>query len=162
VNLYDVDKLIAQTRKLAVEYKQATGKSLPVTNEIAIHDVIRLMDLEPVAASDVGYDAIGLTGERDGRKIQIKGRTILSNSKSSQRIGQIKMDQDWDSVMLILMDDSYQPIEIFEALRSQILETVDKANTKRRNRGALSVGKFKMIAQLVWSKNEDIPITFGI
>lgn len=155
MGLYNVDKLIAQTRKLAVEYRQATGKSLPVTNEIAIHDVIRLMGLKPAEEGQMGFDAIGL-GERSGRKIQIKGRTIVNGSKKSPRMGQIKIEQDWDSVMLILMDNTYEPMEIYEAQRTQILQSVENTSTKRRNRGVLSVNKFKMIGQKVWSKEEGL------
>ncbi len=148
MSLYDVDKLIAETRKLAVQYRQATGKTLPVTGEIAVHDVIRLLNLTPAAQDQNGFDALDINGKR----IQIKGRTLLSNSKSSQRIGQIKQDADWDSVMLVLMDEEYQPIEIYEAGRDVILETAKKTSTKRRNRGILSVARFKMLGNCVWQR----------
>lgn len=157
MSVYDVDKLMLEARKLAAEYRKATGKPLGISNEIAVHDVIRLMQLQAVDAGTGGYDAVG-TGEREGKRIQIKGRTINPNkedSGSSQRIGQIKAEQEWDSVMLILMDDSYEPIEIYEAERDQILEAVKQSSTKRRNRGAMSVNKFKAIGKRVWSAQEN-------
>ena len=147
---YDVEKLMLEARKLAVNFRQATGKPLGISNEIAVHDVIRLMQLEAVeAGGNGGYDAIG-TGERAGKRIQIKGRSIASDSKSSQRIGQIKQDKEWDSIMLILLDDSYEPLEIYEAERQPILDVVSQTSHKRRNRGALSVARFKKIGRLVW------------
>jgi len=150
LSVYDVEKLMVEARKLAAQYRVATGKPLGISSEIAVHDVIRLMDLQPAENPQAGYDAIG-TGEREGRRVQIKGRTISDEAKTNQRIGQIKVDQQWDSVMLILMNEQYEPLEIYEAQREQILEAVANTSSKRRNRGALSVAKFKHLGQLVWS-----------
>lgn len=153
MSVYDVDKLMLEARRLAAEYRRATGKPLGISNEIAVHDVIRIMGLEAAGADTSGYDAVG-TRERKGQRIQIKGRSIASEAKSSQRIGQIKMDQEWDSVMLILMGEDYAPIEIYEASRDAIIDAVKKSSTKRRNRGALSVAKFKYIGKRVWAETE--------
>jgi hypothetical protein len=148
LSVYDVDKLMLEARKLAAQYRIATGKPLGISTEISVHDVIRIMGLKSVDAP--GYDAIG-TGAREGKRIQIKGRTVTDSSKSNERIGQIKVDQEWDSVMLVLMNEYYEPLEIYEAQRQQILQAVAATSTKRRNRGALSVAKFKHIGQRVWS-----------
>ena len=130
-----------------------------ISTEIAMHDVIRLMDLKPVENHQAGYDAVG-TGARAGKRIQIKGRSVSDEAKSNQRIGQIKVDQEWDSVMLVLMNDQYEPLEIYEAEREQILQAVANTSTKRRNRGALSVAKFKHLGRLVWSADSQKPTKF--
>ena len=148
MSVYDVDKLMLEARKLAAQYRIATGKPLGISTEIAVHDVIRIMDLKAVEAP--GHDAIG-KGVREGKRIQIKGRTVSNDPKANERIGQIKTDQAWDSVMLVLMNEHYEPLEIYEAQREQILQAVANTSAKRRNRGALSVAKFKHIGQLVWS-----------
>lgn len=153
MGVYDVNKLMLEARKLAADYRRATGKPLGISNEIAVHDVIRLMKLVPAEPGAGGYDAIG-TGTREGRYIQIKGRTIFDDNKSGQRIGQVKMDQDWDSVMLILMDDDYEPSEIFEAEREVINEAMAETSAKRAKRGAMSVARFKAISELVWSSTD--------
>lgn len=153
MSVYDVDKLMLEARKLAADYRRATGKPLGISNEIAVHDVIRLMQLRPVDSGIGGYDAVG-TGEREGKRIQIKGRSLQTDkddASSGQRIGQIKTEQEWDSVMLILMDEAYEPLEIYEAERDEILEVVKKSSSKRRKRGAMSVNKFKAIGKRVWS-----------
>ena len=124
--VYDVDKLMHEARKLAATYRRATGQALGISNEIAIHDVIRLMKLVPAEPGAGGYDAIG-TGSREGKYIQIKGRTIFSDAKSTPRIGQIKMEQDWDSVMLILMNEDYEAQAIYEADREAIVAATDIA-----------------------------------
>lgn len=153
MSVYDVDKLMQEARKLAASYRLATGKPLGISNEIAVHDVIRLMQLRPAPLGDGGYDAIG-TGMRDGKLIQIKGRTVNPNASSSQRIGQIKQEQEWDSIMLILMNEQYEPMEIYEAERDNILEAVEQTSAKRRNRGAMSVNKFKKIGRRVWANRD--------
>jgi len=155
VSVYDVDKLMLEARKLAADYRKATGKPLGISSEIAIHDVARLMNLELDEASPGGYDAIG-KGKREGKKIQIKGRTVSADMKSNQRVGQLKVDQEWDIVMLVLLNDDYEPIEIYEAARDKIVEVIHSSNSKRRNRGVLSVAKFKHIAELIWTAEDGV------
>ena len=72
------------------------------------------------------------------KRIQIKSRTIFDESKSGQRIGQLNIDQAWDSVVLVLMDEEYEPYEIYEAEREDILEYINSASSGRAKRGALS------------------------
>ncbi len=148
MSLYAADKLISQARQLAAEYRRTMGKPLPgIGNEIAVHDAIRLLELEPAPPQAGGYDAIDPA--RDGWRIQIKSRTIFDESKSGQRIGQVKVDQPWDSLLLVLMDEAYEPFEIHEADREEMLEYL--RDSKRSKRGAMSVARFKIIGRLVWS-----------
>ena len=151
--VYDVDKLMREARKLAADYRRATGQALGISSEIATHDVIRLMKLVPAEPGVGGYDAIG-TGSREGKYIQIKGRTIFNDKKSGQRIGQIKIDQDWDSVMLILMNEDYEAQAIYEADREVLVEAMEETSEKRAKRGAMSVARFKAIGTLVWSVDD--------
>jgi hypothetical protein len=151
--VYDVDKLMHEARKLAADYRRATGQALGISNEIATHDVIRLMKLVPAEPGAGGYDAIG-TGSREGKYIQIKGRTLFNDKKSGQRVGQIKMEQDWDSVMLILMNENYEAQAIYEADRETLTEAAEETSEKRAKRGAMSVAKFKAIGTLVWSVDD--------
>jgi hypothetical protein len=153
--VYDVEKLMREARKLAADYRRATGKPLGISTEIAVHDVIRLMGLVPAQPNAGGYDAIG-TGPRQGKYIQIKGRTLFEDSKGVQRIGQLKTEQEWDSVMLILMDDDYEPLEIYEAERAALLEAVAETSANRAKRGAMSVGRFKAIGRKVWAAGKGV------
>lgn len=153
--VYDVDKLMTEARKLAADYRRATGKTLGISSEIAVHDVIRLMRLVPAQPDAGGYDALG-TGSREGRRIQIKGRTLFGEAKKGQRIGQIKADQAWDSIMLILMDENYEPQQIFEASREAIEAAAGETSANRAKRGAMSVARFKAIGELVWSQERGL------
>ncbi len=157
MSVYSVDKLIAEARRLAADYRRATGRPLAgVSSEICQHDAARLLDLEICDAAVGGYDAIG-KGQRAGKRIQIKGRAIFDERKSGYRIGQLKVDQEWDSVMLVLMDESLEPFEIYEAEREHILADLEQAKAKRRSsRGAMSVARFKNIARLVWTRENGV------
>lgn len=154
MTVYDLDKLMSEARHLAAEYRRATGKSLGgVSGEIAEFDAARLLDLDLIRDAG-GYDAIG-RGSREGKRIQIKGRAVFDESRSGQRIGQLKIDREWDSVMLVLMDQDFESFEIYEAEREDVLEAIEgSGNSRRTKRGLLSVAKFKIIGRLVWSASE--------
>jgi len=155
LSIYAEEKLISQARQLAADYRRTMGKPLPgVSNEIALHDAIRLLELVPVEKSVGGYDAID--PNREDRRIQIKSRTIFDENVGSQRIGQIKVDQDWDSVVLVLMDEDYEPFEIYEAERDDLLEYVGKSSSSRAKRGILSVSRFRIISRLAWTREDGV------
>jgi len=155
VSLYSVEKLMIQTRKLAADYRRTTGKPLPVTTEIANFDAANLLGLELIQPPPGGYDAVGCSGEREGLRYQIKGRVIFDDSKGGHRIGQLKLDQEWDAVLLVLLDEDYEPFEIYEADRDTIIEAMDEGqSSKRSKRGAMSVARFKNISHLIWTREE--------
>lgn len=155
MTLYAADKLIAQARVLAAEYRRTMGKPLPgISNEIAEHDAVKLLQLKPRPEGEGGYDAIDPA--RGDLRIQIKSRTILDESKSGQRLGQLKLDKDWDTVVLVLMDENYEPYEIYEAQREEIVEFLDKSSSSRAKRGAMSVSRFKIISRLVWTRENGL------
>jgi len=157
LSVFAVDKLISEARRIAADYRKLTGKTLGgVSGEIAENDAARLLELELITDHSAGYNAIG-KGNRDGKKIQIKGRAIFEESKSGQRIGQLKLTQEWDSVVLVLMDESFEPVEIYEAEREDIMESMDETSESKRNkRGAMSVARFKHLSKLVWSAEKGL------
>lgn len=145
---YAADKLIAQARVLAAEYRKTMGKPLPgISSEIAEHDAVRLLGLESKASDAGGWDAIDPANDD---RVQIKSRTIFDESKGGERIGQLKMNQEWDAVVLVLMDENYEPYEIYRAQREDLAAALDKAGSNRAKRGAMSVARFKIIGELVW------------
>jgi hypothetical protein len=143
-----VESCLERARLLAIEYYVLTGKPLGVTGEVGEYWAARLLGLTLADARTPGYDAIG----PDNRRIQIKSRSISSNSRrKSQRIGGIKLTYEWDTVVLVLMNEHYDPVVVYEAKRDQISDAINAPGSKARNeRGALAVSKFKSIASLVW------------
>ena len=156
MGIYAVDKLIGEARRLAAEFRRTTGKALPgVSGEIAAHDAARLLDLELCEDQPGGYDAVG-RGPREGWRIQIKSRVVFDAARSGPRIGQLKLDKDWDVVMLVIMDENYEAVEILEASREAVEEALeDGAGASRRKRGAMSLARFRHIARTVWRAGED-------
>ena len=64
------------------------------------------------------------------------------------------MEQDWDSVVLVLMDENLEPYEIYEAARDEIIAALGEGvNNKRSKRGIMSVAKFRAIGHLAWSRD---------
>jgi len=88
----------------------------------------------------------------------MKSRCVLPDSKPGQRLGSIRLDHEWDTVVLILMDQAFEPLAIYEADRASVERELLRPGSKSRNeRGALGVGKFKAIGELRWSCDEGEP-----
>ena len=82
---------------------------------------------------------------------------MFDDKKTGQRIGQLKIEQEWDSIMMVMMDEQYEPVEIREAEREDIIEAIKVSEeSKRSKRGAMSVAKFKNISRLVWTREEGV------
>lgn len=155
VSVYALEKLIAETRRLAVEFRQTTGQMLPVTGEIARFDAARELDLELLEPRVPGVDAIG-KNDRQERRYQIKGRLILDEGKAGYRIGQLNPNGDWTHVALVLLDGNLEPFKIYEANREEILTALSQSSGKRSKRGAMSVAKFEAIGILAWTRENGL------
>lgn len=143
----DLNELVDRIRAAAVEYRRLTGRPLGVTGEIGEIEAARLLgcDLAPVRSP--GFDAI----EAGGRKLQIKTRCFGADATPGQRLGSIKLDTEWDAILLVLLDADLRPTAIWEAERGAVREALTAPGSKARNeRGALGVAKFKSIGRQVW------------
>lgn len=149
MGVYQIDKLMGEARRLAAEYRRATGKTLAISGEIAISDAITLLGLEQAPRDAEGYDALrAIDGGVD--KLQIKARAVFDDTRRPHRLGQLKLDKDWDAVLLVLMDENYEPVEIHEARRAPLEAALAEATPNKR--GTVSVGRFKMVGRCLWSR----------
>ena len=147
IDLVALKGVIQEAKKVAKRYRQLTGKPLGITGEVGEFVAAELLGLELTEARQPGYDAVA----RDGRRIQVKTRCVLPDSSTSQRVGRIRLDHEWDTVALVLMNDDFEPLEIYEAARTDIERELTRPGSKARNeRGTLSVSKFKTIASRIW------------
>jgi len=154
MGIYSVNKLIAETRRIAKEYRLATGKTLPVTPEIAINDAISILELSPNDENIPGYDAIyELAGE--SLKVQIKGRAIFNEKRQGHRIGQIKTEQEWDAIVLVIMNADFMPEEIYMAKRNEIMDVLEEKR-KNNKKGAMTIAQFKLISELLWTEQNGL------
>ena len=149
--LYALEKLITETRRLAASYRETTGQTLPVTGEIARFDAAKHLGLKLLDPREPGVDAVG-TDEHDDRRYQIKGRVIFKEGKPGYRIGQLNTNGDWTHIALVLLDADFSPFKIYEASREDILDALSDTSGKRSKRGAMSVAKFEIIGELVWTR----------
>lgn len=143
----EIQEILEQAKQLAARYKRLTGKPLGITGEIAEFNAASLLNLELAEARTAGYDAY----DKDGKKVQIKGRCVPDNAKPGQRVGSIRLDHEWDTVLLVLMNETFNVQEMWEAQRPAIEEALLAPGSKARNeRGSLGVSKFKQIGLKVW------------
>ena len=85
--------------------------------------------------------------------MQIKGRVLLPNAKPGQRLSKISVKHDWDSALVVVLDEDLEPMIIYEAERAAIAEALTAPGSKSRNeRGQLGWSKFKSIAKVVWER----------
>jgi hypothetical protein len=134
---------------LAQEYRKLTGKPLGITGEVAEYEAARLLGLKLTAARTAGYDAIRPRGRN--RRVSIKGRCLHPGASNSQRLGRIDVDKDFDSVLLVMMDENFEATAIYEAPRAPVVAALTREGSKSRNeRGQLAVAQFIRIANKVW------------
>jgi len=145
-------RMLRRVKRLAREYRRLTGKPLGITGEVAEYDAARILGVELTAARQAGYDAL----ERNGgaiRRLQIKGRCLPENCKAGQRLGSINIQKDWDVVLMVLLDQNFDAVEIYEAMRDAIVAVLNAPGSKARNeRGAMAVNKFTSIGMPRWRR----------
>ena len=144
-------KLLQEAKSLARRYRELTGKPLGITGEVAEFAAAELLGLELAGVRQAGYDAVRTYAGKN-IKVQVKGRVIPKGAKPGQRLGRIQLDKEWDTVVLVVLDEDFEPRIIYEAWREAITAALIEPGSRARNeRGALSVSKFKSIGTLVWS-----------
>jgi hypothetical protein len=145
--LDEIEEILSDCKQLATRYKELTGKSLGIAGEIAEFNATKLLGLELVEVRESGYDATG----KDGRKIQIRGRCLPDKPNPDQKVGLIRLDHQWDAVLLVLMSQKFEVTEIWEATHNDVEKEIQKPGSKtRHSKGALSVSGFKKIGKKIW------------
>jgi hypothetical protein len=76
---------------------------------------------------------------------------ILPGSKPGQSVGAIKLDREWDAVLLVLLDERFGATTIYEAHRPAVEAALLAPGSKsRKERGALAVSRFRSIGRVIW------------
>jgi hypothetical protein len=145
--------LLADAKVLAQRYRALTGKPLGITGEVAEYEAARILGVELTAARQAGYDAIE-TVDGVTRRLQIKGRCLPKNCKPGQRLGSIDVEKEFDAVLLVLLDENFNALSIYEADRIAVFKALSAPGSRSRNeRGALGVSKFKSIGRVRWNRS---------
>ena len=128
MSIYDLEKLMTETRKLAAHYRATTRQSLPVTVELARFDAITRLKLDE--SDDAQIEATRTEGETP-KIIQIKGRVIFSGGKSRQRVGHLNLQAAWDYTVLVIYNADYEPRMIYQASREVLEEALSQMKDKQ-------------------------------
>lgn len=150
MSVYHVDKLMAEARKLAAEYRRATGRTLAISGEIAVSDAIARLGLAPAPPEAEGYDVVRTLADGSREQLQVKARAVFNDGRRPHRLGQLRLDQRWDALLLVLMNEDYDALEILEARRPAIEAALAEARPNKR--GTLSVGRLRIIGRVVWTR----------
>ena len=144
-----IESLLNEVKTLSKKYKELTGKPLGITGEIAEFSAAKILGLKLALARQPGYDAVkNINGKEI--KVQIKGRVVKPNSHSG-RLGRIRIDSEWDTILLVLLDEDFEVISMYESDRQSVIEALTKPGSKSRNvRGTLSISKFKSISKKIF------------
>lgn len=142
---------MSETRRLAALFRVNTGSILPVSAELGRYDAERLLHLERLREPVRGVDFIGTKGSYAGKKILVKSRVVFEEGKSGYRIGQLNIDAPWDYIILVLYTAQYHPFEIYSATKKDVVAALEKITSSRKQRGMMSLAKFRIIGQLLWT-----------
>lgn len=143
-------RILADVKRLAIEYYEATKRPLGATGEIAEYEASQKLGLKLADARTPGYDA---TQKVNGRtvRIQIKGRRPGSGDIYRGRVPRINLESNFQCVMLVLMDERYNAVEIWKASRIAVKRRLEaKGSASRNKRGSMGIRQFKSIAKCVW------------
>ena len=144
----ELTEILEKAKDAAVGYYKLTGKPLGITGEYGEYLAAKYLKMELAGARTPGYDAT----DKRGRNVQIKARAIPRDKRlTGQRLGSIRLDHEWDVVVLVLMNELFEPQAMYEAERPAIEAALTKPGSKARNeRGALAITKFISIGKQVW------------
>lgn len=146
--------LMRRAKRLAKEYRKRTGRPLGITGEVAEYEACRLLKLCLAPVRQQGYDAVKVTA-KGMRRFQVKGRVLLPNAKPGQRLSKINLTHGWDATIVVVLDEDFEPIVIYEARRRAIVAALTAPGSRARNeRGQLGLSKFKSIGREVWARPE--------
>lgn len=151
VDQQEVMQILAEAKVLARRYYRATQKPLGVTGEVAEFECLRLLEgLTLAKARQAGYDAIEMRGGQ-ALKVQIKGRCVFNRTRVVGRMGSIDINKEFDTVLLVLLDENFNAFAIYEATRPDVINLITKPGSKSRNeRGAVGINQFRAISKLRW------------
>ncbi|MDQ7049135.1 MAG: hypothetical protein Q9M92_06155 [Enterobacterales bacterium] len=152
IRSYDVGVLMAQTRKLASDYRKQTGQALPVTEELARFDAISILGLGQSDQLE-GVDAISKpqTGVETEQYL-IKGRVIFKAGKARQKLGKLGLQGLWNHLLMVIYDAEYCPTQIYKVKRVTIEKELENLSSDKR--GSMTVAKYKAIGELIWQNSD--------
>ncbi len=152
VDIQRAADLANKAATIAQEYRELTGRPLGITGEVGELRAAQLLGLELAEARAPGFDAYEML---DGKTIfyQVKARCQRADSSRSQRTGRFKLTPGWDRALLVLLNEAFEAMQIFEVERESIEALLATSESRAIQRGALSTSWFKKHGRLRWSRD---------
>lgn len=149
----EVLEVLREAKVLARRFYLLTGKPLGITGEVAEYEAATKLGLLLHPARQAGYDATE-TREHGSVSIQIKGRCVLNPARITGRMGAINLQQQFDFVLLVLLDTEFNAFAMYEASREKVETALSHPGSKARNeRGSLAISQSISIAVLRWKRD---------
>jgi hypothetical protein len=149
--------LLAEAKDLAKRYRKRYNRPLGITGEVAELEAAHLLHLNLMPARQPGYDAIE-TVKGIERHLQIKGRCLLKDCNPGQRVGSININKEFDAVLLVLLDEDFNALSIYEATRVAVKKELQTIRPKaKKMRTDMSVIRFKSISTVRWTARPHRP-----
>jgi hypothetical protein len=143
----DCREILGKVKPLAADYYRLSGRPLGITGEIGESEAMRLFpNMTLAAVRNPDFDAL-----REGERVQIKARAVDPERRGLGRMSRIKRTAKCDTVMLVLLDLAFDPVEVWEAPFSKVVEELGRPG-KAMERGQLGISKFKTLARRTWSR----------
>lgn len=152
-------EILPEIKRLAQEYKSLTGRPLGVTGEVTEVEVARILDLTLADVRQPGYDAYEYIGTRKVQ-YQIKGRCSGDGASKSQRLSRVRVDTEWDALLVAQLDSALHVQSIYEVSRDRIESALSSSNSKALGRGALSLSVAKRLGFLRWFDHAKLQCAF--
>lgn len=144
-------QLLTEAKSLAKRYYALTGRPLGVTGEVAEFEAVRLLGLDLADVHQAGWDATATTPDARLERFQIKGRCLTGKYKPGAKLGKIKLNNEWDAVLLVMLNSDFEATEIYRAERAAVETALTAPGSRARNeRGQLSLAKFRSIGRKIW------------
>ena len=114
------------------------------------YQAAKILGLELKPPRTKGFDAT----DSDGKKYEIKARCVRQSN--SQQTSKIKIDAEWDYLLLILMNPDFEPLEIHQAKFMDVKRAIcEPGSTARNKRQTLPISKVKSIGKRIWKNGEN-------
>lgn len=75
--------------------------------------------------------------------------------KQGHRIGQIKIEQEWDAIILVIMNADFMPEEIYMCKQDIILNELEEKK-KNNKKGAMTLAEFIFISESLWINQDGL------
>ena len=130
IGLGNIGSILERATQAVIEYYQLTAKKLGISGEYGGFVAAERLGPGLAIARTTGYDATDSAGWRT----QINARSIQREKKFvGQQLGSIRLNQERDVVLLVVMDELFYLCWMFEEERPAIEEALKTSGSRGRN-----------------------------